>query len=45
MTNSAFALQLASEKIEANPEKYPEGILIVNNYNNKSFGLIYLQKP
>lgn len=43
MTNSAFGLQLAAEKIQASADT--NNVLIVNNFNDKDFGLTYLTKP
>ena len=42
MTNSAFGLQMATELIEADEAS---SIVILNNFNNKDFGLTYIQKP
>ncbi len=45
MSNSAFALQMACEIIEGKGAATANRILIVNNFNNCDFGLVYVEKP
>jgi len=45
MSNSAFALQMASEIIEGKGAIKATKVLIVHNFSDADFGLIYIEKP
>ena len=45
MTNSAFGMQFAAEILSGDSSYDAKKILVLNNFQNKDFGSIYLEKP